>query len=71
VFGTVREWHDEEGWGVVLGDDFADPIWVHFSAIVAMAPYRELAAGQRVEVEIVGPLDQDGFRYRAESARAV
>jgi CspA family cold shock protein len=65
---TVREWRDADGWGVVAADGFPDAIWVHFSAIQAEGN-RSLTEGDRVEVMIEGPLDQDGYRYRASAVR--
>jgi CspA family cold shock protein len=70
MLATVRERHDEEGWGVLVGDDFPDPIWTHFSAISDQADFRSLTPGERVDVEVIGPDDFDGFRYRAETVRS-
>jgi CspA family cold shock protein len=63
----VREWHDEEGWGVI---DFAAApggCWAHFS-VIEMDGYRALAAGGEVEVD-VEVADQDGYVYRAVAVR--
>ena len=58
---TVREWHRDEGWGVL--DSAATPggCWAHFSVLDGAL---ELHAGQQVELdhEIA---DQDGFSHRA------
>ncbi len=61
--GTVRSWHDEEGWGVV--DSAATPggCWAHFSA-VAVPAFRSLEAGQLVELEWERAR-QDGYAFRA------
>jgi CspA family cold shock protein len=66
VAGVVREWHDEEGWGVVDSPATPGGCWTHFSA-VAVPGYRALAAGQRVELEHE-PADQDGYAHVAVRA---
>jgi cold shock protein len=64
--GVVREYHSEEGWGVIDGPDVPGGCWVHFSAI-AMDGYRELTAGQAVSFR-AEMAKQDGYRYRAVKA---
>lgn len=61
--GVVREYHVDEGWGVIDGPDVPGGCWVHFSAIAADG-FRALAAGQAVSfrAEVAA---QDGFRFRA------
>ncbi len=61
--GRVREWHDDEGWGVI--DSAATPggCWTHYSHL-AMPGFRRLQAGQAVELEWETP-GQDGCQYRA------
>ncbi|MFG2195305.1 cold shock domain-containing protein [Streptomyces sp. NPDC048639] len=63
---TVREWHDEDGWGVLDCPGTPGGCWTHF-AHVEMDGYRSLTPGQRVELaEWEGPgLEQDGYEYRA------
>lgn len=61
--GRVREWHDEEGWGVIDSPAAPGGCWAHFSAI-AMDGYRALAVGDEVEVDLEAA-DQDGYAYRA------
>ncbi|MDQ3325136.1 MAG: cold shock domain-containing protein [Actinomycetota bacterium] len=63
VPGTVRRWHDDDGWGVI--DSAATPggCWAHFSA-VAVAGYATLSVGQQVELDWEA-LGQDGFDYSA------
>lgn len=61
--GTVRLWHDAEGWGVVDAEQTPGGCWVHFSA-VAVAGYRSLSPGQAVVLEWEAA-DQDGFAHRA------
>jgi CspA family cold shock protein len=61
--GTVREWSDDQGWGVIDSADTPGGCWVHFSNIVS-DEYRSLTPGDRVPFthEARG---QDGFGYRA------
>ena len=63
LIANVREWHDDEGWGVVESADLAGLCWVHFS-VVEMVGYRRLAPGQRVLVQ-VEYAEQDGYDCRA------
>ena len=64
--GTVREWHDDEGWGVIDCQSTPGGCWIHFSS-VAVAGQRTLTAGQQVSLEWEAP-GQDGFPYRATRA---
>lgn len=64
VVGTVREWHEDLGWGVIDSPETPGGCWAHFSH-VAVGGYRTLRAGQRVTLEWASP-GQDGFPYRAE-----
>ena len=61
--GVVREWHDDEGWGVVDAPEVPGGCWVSF-AHVAVAGYRSLRPGQQVALEWEAG-EQDGFGYRA------
>jgi CspA family cold shock protein len=63
--GTVREWSDDAGWGVIDSADTPGGCWAHFSMIVAQG-YRSLRAGERVTFTYEAP-GQDGFDYRARS----
>ena len=63
VQGVVREWHPDQGWGVIDAQDTPGGCWAHFSS-VAIDGYRELVRGQAVNLEWEA-VDQDGFRYRA------
>jgi cold shock protein len=65
VQGTVKSWHDEEGWGVLVSPDAPGEIWAHFSHIAAEG-YRTLVAGAAVcfDYERV-PGGQDGYDLRA------
>jgi CspA family cold shock protein len=60
---VVREWHADEGWGVLDAPEVPGGCWVHFSN-VAVAGYRSLDAGQEVALEWAEP-GQDGYDYRA------
>lgn len=66
VTGVVREWHEEEGWGVVDCSTTPGGCWTHFSA-VAVPGYKLLSAGQVVELEWE-TAQQDGYGYRAVRA---
>lgn len=61
--GTVRFWNDGEGWGVIVSPETPGGCWTHFSH-VAVAGYRTLRLGQRVELEWEAP-GQDGYPFRA------
>lgn len=60
---VVREWHRDDGWGVVDCPETPGGCWAHFSRI-EMDGYKSLTAGQRVELEWE-VFRQDGFEYRA------
>jgi CspA family cold shock protein len=70
LIARVREWQEDEGWGVVSSDEFPEGVWVHFSA-VQKDGYKSLKPGEDVEIEVedLFPADQDGYRYRATVAR--
>jgi cold shock protein len=61
--GIVREFHPDEGWGVIDGPDVPGGAWTGFAA-VQVAGYRALMAGQPVTFE-AEPGEQDGFAFRA------
>ena len=61
--GTVRDYHPDDGWGVIDGPDVPGGCWVHFSSI-AMGGYRQLRPGQQVSFRAEAA-DQDGFAFRA------
>ena len=60
--GRVREWHREEGWGVIDSADTPGGCWAHFS-MVRIDGYQELSAGAEVCFTFE-EADQDGFAYR-------
>jgi CspA family cold shock protein len=61
--GTVREWSDDEGWGVIDSASTPGGCWAHFSMIVAEG-YRSLKPDDHVAFTYEAP-GQDGFDYRA------
>jgi cold shock protein len=61
--GVVREWHADEGWGVIDSASTPGGCWAHFSGVL-MSGYRSLDAGRAVTFEFE-PADQDGYAYRA------
>jgi cold shock protein len=63
VTGVVREWHTDEGWGVLDLPGAEGGCWAHFSA-AAVAGYVKFAAGDEVEAEFETP-GQDGYEHRA------
>ncbi|BCB90592.1 S1 domain-containing protein [Phytohabitans suffuscus] len=60
---TVREWRDDEGWGVLDSADTPGGCWAHFSSI-DMPGYRVLERGGTVRLTWESP-GQDGYEYRA------
>jgi cold shock protein len=68
--GTVKFWLSEKGHGAISMEDIAPwDIWAHFSSIAAEG-FKELSAGQRVEVKY-RRADQDSFKYVAIWVRAL
>ncbi|WP_241740971.1 cold shock domain-containing protein [Streptomyces sp. L2] len=65
--GHVLEWHNEEGWGVLVSGALPDRVWAHYSVIEAEG-YRELAAGQSVAFT-AERAPQDEYRWRAVCVR--
>lgn len=61
--GTVREWSDDHGWGVIDSADTPGGCWVHFSMIVADG-LASLQPGDHVTFTYETP-GQEGFDYRA------
>lgn len=62
---TVREWHEEEGWGVLDCPETPGGCWAHYSTL-EMDGFRSLTAGQHAELEWEAPgFKQDGYDYRA------
>jgi cold shock protein len=66
---TVREWRDEEGWGIVSSADVPGDVFVHFS-VIEMDGYKSFKPGQQVEVKVEGPgVPVEGCRFAASVAR--
>ncbi|CAL9293668.1 hypothetical protein SUDANB25_02230 [Streptomyces sp. SudanB25_2051] len=61
--GHVREWHSEEGWGVLVTPGLPDDVWAHYSAVEAEG-FRALTAGEAVTFT-AERAEQDRFRWRA------
>jgi CspA family cold shock protein len=61
--GIVREWHNDEGWGVIDSADTPGGCWAHFSHVRATG-YRSLTAGETVSLEFDRGW-QDGYDFRA------
>jgi CspA family cold shock protein len=61
--GIVREWHGDEGWGVLSSAETPGGCWAHFSSVL-MSGYRSLDPGQAVTFEFESA-EQDGYAYRA------
>jgi len=67
---VVRQWYDEEGWGVADAPEAPGGIFIHFSFIEADG-YRSLQEGEVVELRLEGPLpfDQDGCRWHGRDVK--
>ncbi|MEU6548028.1 cold shock domain-containing protein [Streptomyces sp. NPDC046859] len=67
VTATVREWRDEEGWGVLDSPETPGGCFGHYFDIQAPG-FRTLVPGQQVGLvwEALG-FAQDGYAYRAVS----
>ncbi|MGW7349730.1 cold-shock protein [Streptomyces sp. NPDC054784] len=67
VTATVREWHVEEGWGVLDCPETPGGCFGHFSDIRATG-FRALSPGQLVDLTWAAPgFAQDGYDFRAVS----
>ena len=64
VDATVREWRNEEGWGVLDSEQTPGGCFVHFSHIEVRG-FRELVVGQRVSLVWEPVTNQDGYVFRA------
>ncbi|HEV8569916.1 MAG TPA: cold shock domain-containing protein [Actinoplanes sp.] len=63
IVGTVREWHQDEGWGVIDSEETPGGCWAHFSS-AAVSGYVTFTAGQAVWLQWESP-GQDGYPFRA------
>ncbi len=64
--GVVREWHSEQGWGVLDSPQTPGGCWCLFAA-VSGSGFRSLAAQEIVEF-VFEEAEQDGYAYRAVEA---
>jgi CspA family cold shock protein len=65
VTAIVREWNEEEGWGVLDSPETPGGCFAHYSAI-DLPGFRTLSPGQRVRLTWEAPgFQQDGYDYRA------
>ncbi|MES5821859.1 cold shock domain-containing protein [Streptomyces sp. RG80] len=67
VVATVREWRDEEGWGVLDCPETPGGCFGHFADIEGSdSGFHTLSPGQQVDLEWEAPgFKQDGYDYRA------
>ena len=68
AFGTVKQWNDDHGWGVLTSPEVPGEVWAHFSHIVDDddTGYRSLSDRQRVRFDYERyPPGQDGYFLRA------
>lgn len=66
---VVRQWHDEDGWGVADAPEAPGGIFVHFSFIEGDG-YRSLTEGETVELELRPlPREHDGCRWESRGVR--
>lgn len=61
--GTVREWYDDLGWGVLDSPNTPGGCWAHYS-VVEMEGFRSLTPGDAVTFD-VERARQDGYDFRA------
>ncbi|MFE5299478.1 cold shock domain-containing protein [Streptomyces sp. NPDC056632] len=65
VIASIREWNDEEGWGVLDSPETPGGCWGSCFHIQAEG-FRTLRVGQRVELLWEAPgFKQDGYDFRA------
>ncbi len=63
--GTVKEWSDDEGWGVLISPDLPGAVFAHHIHIRGQGDgYRTFAAGDPVVFEF-DEHGQDGYDYKA------
>lgn len=67
VIALVREWHDDEGWGVLDSPETPGGCWAWYPSIkVKGFRNHALAPGQRVSLKWEAPgIKQHGYHYRA------
>lgn len=78
VRAVVREWHEDEGWGVIDSVETPGGCWALFTAIespiiessegMTVSEYKVVVAGDAVDLIWEQP-GQDGFDFRAVTVR--
>ncbi|WP_433796034.1 cold shock domain-containing protein [Actinoplanes sp. CA-252034] len=63
ITAFVREWNDDEGWGVLDSTETPGGCWAHRSN-AAVRGYATFTAGQQVGLEFEAA-GQDGYAFRA------
>ncbi|WP_280234780.1 hypothetical protein [Nocardia cyriacigeorgica] len=80
--GTVTEWHNDEGWGVIDSPDTPGGCWAHYShlwagelprlrpgeSMTVSGGFREVFVGETVDFDWE-PAQQDGYDFRATDIR--
>jgi CspA family cold shock protein len=64
VLALIREWHEEEGWGVADAPEFPGGCFVAWF-LLDMPGYRTLAPGDEVVIHGWEAARQDGCDFRA------
>ena len=64
---VVRDWNDEDGWGVLDSDATPGGCWTHYSAL-DMDGYASAKPGQKA-VLVYERANQDGYDWRAVRVR--
>lgn len=64
--GTVRHWYRDDGWGVLDSPDTPGGCFAHFSRIIGVSGFRELAEDETVDFDwqpSAYPGSQDGYSF--------
>ncbi len=67
AFGTVKQWSDDEGWGVIVSPEVPGEVWGHFSHIIDddEHAFRSLKDGDLLRFGYEHyPPGQDGYFWR-------
>lgn len=80
--GTVTQWHNDKGWGVIDSPDTAGGCWFHYShlwagALPQLQPGESMSVSGGFREAFVGEIvdfdweraDQDGYACRATDVR--
>src|SRR3954451_10122347 len=65
--GRVREFHGDDGWGVIDAEEVPGGCWVSFT-VIAVDGYRKLTAGEHVRFAFETAA-QDGYDFRVRAER--